>query len=83
MLIAKGRIDPGMDASQFLEDIIKVRGIRTLPITPRIAVLSQSEDFPHRDPADRIIAATAVAHRARLVTADTALRRSRGLEVIW
>ena len=83
MLIAKGRIDPGMDASQFLEDIIKVRGIRTLPITPQIAVLSQSDDFPHRDPADRIIAATAVAHRARLVTSDAVLRRSRGLEVIW
>ncbi len=83
MLIAKGRIDPAADGVLFIEKILEGRAIRVLPITPRIAVLSQSDDFPHRDPADRIIAATAVAHRARLVTSDAELRRSRGLEVIW
>ena len=83
MLIAKGRIDPAADGARFLEKILQARAIEVLPITPRIAVLSQSDDFPHRDPADRIIAATAVAHRARLVSSDAALRRSRGLEVLW
>ncbi|MBI3376639.1 MAG: type II toxin-antitoxin system VapC family toxin [Betaproteobacteria bacterium] len=83
MLIAKGRIDPAADGARFLEKILEARAIRVLPITPQIAVLSQSGDFPHRDPADRIIAATAVVYRARLVTSDAALRRSRGLEVIW
>jgi PIN domain nuclease of toxin-antitoxin system len=83
MLIAKGRIDPAADGTLFIEKILEGREIRVLPITSRIAILSQSDDFPHRDPADRIIAATAVAHRARLVTSDAQLRRSRGLEVIW
>ena len=83
MLIAKGRIDPAADGALFIERILESRAIQVLPITPRIAMLSQSDDFPHRDPADRIIAATAVAHRARLVTSDAGLRRSLGLEVIW
>ncbi len=83
MLIAKGRLDPGIDAVQFIEDVVAARSIRILPITPRIAVLAQSDEFEHRDPADRLIAATALAHRAPLVTADARLRRIRSIETIW
>lgn len=83
MLIAKKRIDPAADGALFIEKILEARAIQVLPITPRIAMLSQSDAFPHRDPADRIIAATAVVHRARLVTSDAALGRSRGVQVIW
>ena len=83
MLIAKGRLDPGIDAVQFIEDVVAARSIRILPITPRIAVLAQSDEFEHGDPADRLIAATALAHRAPLVTADAGLRRVRSIETIW
>jgi PIN domain nuclease of toxin-antitoxin system len=83
MLIAKGRVTPGTDAAQFIEDIIDARSIRILPITARIAVLAQADSFRQGDPADRIIAATAVANRAPLVTADAALRGLRDLETIW
>lgn len=83
MLIARGRIDPATDAVQFIEDIVAARAIRVLPITPKIAVLAQSEAFRHGDPADRLIAATAIAHGAQLVTADARLKRVRGLRVLW
>jgi PIN domain nuclease of toxin-antitoxin system len=83
MLIAKGRLDPGIDAVQFIEDVVAARSIRILAITPRIAVLAQSDQFEHGDPADRLIAATALAHRAPLVTADAGLRRIRSIETIW
>lgn len=83
MLIAKGRVDPGVDAAQFLEDIVDARSLRVLAITPRIAVLAQSDSFLQGDPADRIIAATALAHRAVLLTADRALRRMPAIETLW
>jgi PIN domain nuclease of toxin-antitoxin system len=83
MLIAKGRLAPGADAEQFLSDIVQARALRVLAITPRIAVLAQSERMVHGDPADRLIAATALAHRAVLVSGDQALARTAGLEVIW
>ena len=83
MLIAKDRLRPGADAATFIERLLEAREIRLLTITPKIAVLSQSDDFQHADPADRIIAATAIAHGAQLVTADSQLRRVPGLRVLW
>jgi PIN domain nuclease of toxin-antitoxin system len=83
MLIAKGRVKPGADAGLFIERILEARRIAVLPVTPRIAVLSQSDLFEHRDPADRIIAATALEHRAPLVTGDAELRGVKGLKTIW
>lgn len=83
MLIAKGRVEPGVDAAQFIEDIVDARSLRVLAITPRIAVLAQSDSFAQGDPADRIIAATALAHRAVLLTADKALRSVPAIETLW
>lgn len=83
MLVSKGRLALATDTEQFLQDIIDARQIRVLPITPRVAALAQSRDFLHADPAGRIIAAMAIAHRAKLLSADALLRRLAGLEVVW
>lgn len=83
MLIAKGRIDAGPDAVSFIEATLQSRSVRVLPITPEIAALAQSPQFRHGDPADRIIAATALAQHAPLVSADARLRKLRSLQVLW
>ena len=83
MLIAHRRLDPVMDARQFLHDVIAARHVRVLPITAEIAVLSQSDMFSHGDPADRLIAATARLHRAPLITSDARLRKLKEVATIW
>lgn len=83
MLVARGRLDPGMEARQFLDDLLAARRITVLPITPDIAVLSQSTEFSQGDPADRLIAATAIWHRVALVTSDSRLRKMKGLTTVW
>ena len=83
MLIARKRLDPAMDARQFLDDMIAARDIQVLPITTEIAVLSQSDMFSHGDPADRLIAATARFYRASLITSDAKLRKLREITTIW
>lgn len=83
MLISRKRLDPVMDARQFIDDMIAARHVRVLPITAEIAVVSQSDAFSHGDPADRLIAATALLNRAPLVTSDAKLRKIKEIETIW
>jgi PIN domain nuclease of toxin-antitoxin system len=54
------------------------------PVTPEIAALAVRlpEQFP-KDPADRLIAATAMVEGIALVTADLRIRRSKVLETVW
>jgi PIN domain nuclease of toxin-antitoxin system len=82
MLVAHGRLAPGTDCRSFLDLALSARSISVLPITVDIAARSVSLPL-HGDPADRIIAATAIVHRATLVTADRRLRRSRIVPTIW
>ena len=62
-----------------LEDPTVVRvlsAVQVWPITREIALASTRLDV-RGDPADELIAATSVVHRARLVTRDRELRRSK------
>ena len=83
MLAARGKIDARGAPAAFISDLLQARYIRTLPITPEIAVLSQSDAFRHGDPADRLVAATALEYGVPLVTADAELRKLRGLKAVW
>lgn len=84
MLVSRGRLDPGTDAFSFLNLVLASRTIRPLPITPEIAKISASDAlFAHHDPADRIIAATALHYEKPLVTCDKALRAVKGMKIIW
>ena len=83
MLVRKGRLDPGTDSSSFCRLALNARGVRVLPITPEIALASTELDLPQGDPADRLIAATAVANGADLMTIDERLRESEAVKTLW
>jgi PIN domain nuclease of toxin-antitoxin system len=85
MLYARGRINngAGVTSSDYIQDILTCMNMAVLPITADIAELSQSALFTHGDPADRLIAATALARRAPLISADGKLRATPGLRCIW
>ncbi len=57
---------------------------RVIPLTGAIAARSMlfTKRFP-RDPADRIIGATAVVHGIPLITADKQIHASKEVECIW
>lgn len=83
MLAAKRRIVIPVSPADYIRDILLALRLQVLPITPEIAALSQNELFQHGDPADRLIAATAMHHRAPLVSGDKKLAAIPGLQVIW
>jgi PIN domain nuclease of toxin-antitoxin system len=61
-----------------------VEGVTVRPITPEIAALATQfpDDYP-RDPADRLIGATARAEGLTLVTRDERIRRSPLIRTVW
>lgn len=86
MLISKGRVKPAMPTLNFLSDLIAANRLSVLPITPEIACLACNHAellLSHGDPADRIVAATALHHKASLLTSDVILLGLKGLKATW
>lgn len=81
-LSSKGRIRLDISLESFLREV-EARFI-VLPISSRACVraLGLPATYP-KDPADRIIGATALVEGLSLLTADRAIRRSRALHTIW
>ena len=71
-------------AEQWLSDLRMLPELHFEPVSAGIAELAGSFDeaFPG-DPADRIIAATAITLGLKLVTADGKLRRAPRLQAVW
>ena len=73
MLVARGRMALPVSPADWFNDALRA-GVNWAPLTPRVLV--DASFLPgqiHRDPADRILAATARAFGYRLMTRDRAL----------
>lgn len=76
LLTAKRRLR-SIDSALETRDHLLGAGVCEFVLTGEIAVLAAQLDALHKDPADRFIAATAIAHNATLMTADERLLRWR------
>lgn len=65
-----GRIELPIAEDDWFDKALEGSGITLLPITPRIARLAVQLPEHHRDPQDRLIIATALAHGATLISVD-------------
>jgi len=67
-----------------IQSMLNSSGVSVRPLTPTIAALAAQlpEDYP-RDPADRLIGATARAEGLTLITRDEQIRKSKLLKTIW
>jgi PIN domain nuclease of toxin-antitoxin system len=72
LLISKGRLRSLDDPTQ-TRALMMQAGIREIPLTGEIAIIAVQLEALHNDPADRFIAATAIAYDASLMTADEKL----------
>jgi len=81
-LAENGRIQTAMSVESFVQETVS--RIIVAPLIPVIAALAVRlpEKFP-RDPADRIIAATATVEAAPLVTADKEIQRAKIAVTVW
>jgi len=72
MLVKKGRIRLDMDLSVWRKDFME-QGLIEVPITGDVGIKAAGLRHFHGDPADRLIAATALQNSLTLITADKRL----------
>jgi PIN domain nuclease of toxin-antitoxin system len=81
-LASEGRIRLNISLETFLREM-EARFV-VLPITGRACARAQELPAAYpKDPADRIIGATALVEGLSLITADREIRRSKALHTIW
>ena len=84
MLMMKGRLILSMELDSWLDEVSQIEGVRFMPVDNEIAIKSTVlPDTFHKDPADRIIVATARKLAAPLVTADAKIRNYAHVHTVW
>ena len=68
--VVRGRLKLTLPISEWLECATRGAGIEVIPVDARIAEAGAGLPQVHGDPLDRLIIATAVAYRARLMSQD-------------
>jgi len=83
-LVRSGRLKLGVDLASWFDALQLLPDIKMEPVSSDIARVAGEfeEPFPG-DPADRLIAATAIVTKAKLVTADQKIRQVSVVETIW
>jgi PIN domain nuclease of toxin-antitoxin system len=83
MLAGRRRVLLDREPAAWLHGIVESRNISILPITIEIGVRAAELHEILRDPIDCLIAATALANKASLITKDDRIRTSGVVETIW
>ncbi len=84
MLVARGRLELTLDVESWVRHAEALPFLEFMPVDNAVALRAVSLDGSlHKDPADRIIVATAQTLGACLVSGDRRLQQVAGLTTIW
>ncbi len=84
MLVARKRLELTIPLADWLGAVEALPSLGFVPVDNRIAARAVSlEGFPHRDPADRMIVATAIGLGATLITGDARVRGYDPVQSLW
>jgi len=80
----RGHFLPKTPVSEWPAFLAKVPWIEIVDTTASIWIAAAALDWNHRDPADRLIAATAIAHGVPVLTKDRLFhRKGCPVEAVW
>ena len=83
MLVARKRLALDRDVVAWIRQALAQPKVELAPLSPEIAVRAVQLDPFHKDPADRMIVATALHHRATVLSKDDRIRSSELVDVVW
>lgn len=82
LLAERGRLSLKPDVGRWIRNAIATSPVSEVPLSLDVVLASTTIKLPHRDPADRLIAASAKAFDLTLVTADRRLIACDDVEVL-
>jgi PIN domain nuclease of toxin-antitoxin system len=82
-LARRGRVTLDRPVSVWFEGLFDLPNVTLLPLTVEISIAAGLLRDPIRDPADRLIVATALHQGVALVTKDERIRAAGVVETIW
>jgi len=71
LLVKQRKLELPLPINEWLKEALTESGVKCLPVTCEISHLSVTLKDIHKDPADRIIIATAIIHDALLASVDS------------
>lgn len=81
--VSKRRVQLDIDPRAWFARSVSKFGIEILDISSNDALRSTELPWIHRDPADRIIIATALSRQLTVVSPDEEIPKYPGLQVLW
>jgi PIN domain nuclease of toxin-antitoxin system len=82
VLAEKNKISVMYDSKLFTREAFLLWPVKEAPLNFEVALKSKEINLPHKDPADRFIAATALVYGLRLMTVDKRLLSATWLHTI-
>lgn len=79
LLVERGRLRFALPLARWVAAAREALPLREAPVTEEIALAALQVRLPHRDPADRFLAATALVRGLTLLTVDQRLTDVAGL----
>lgn len=84
ILVKRGRLKLDTSPDNWLRQVEALSYVHFVPMDNKIALLSVNlPDFSHKDPADRIIIATALNLGAKLITSDEKILKYKRVQTVW
>lgn len=78
LLAGRGDLTTDVPFAAWFAEVTAALALNEAPLTHDVVLASREVTVPHRDPADRLLAATARYYDLRLVTADERLLNGSG-----
>lgn len=78
-----GKIQLKLPPAEWFPAMLRHHQVDELPVSAALALAATGLPAIHRDPFDRLVIATALAHHLKIVTSDRIIPTYPGVETLW
>lgn len=81
--VQRGKLELGIGIEEFARRVEQSATVELVPVDTTIWLGSLALPWRHRDPADRVIVATALLKDVSLLTKDAVMHEFDGVQCVW